>query len=57
MDTIKNPLDIDNSLESHEEIKNILTDGNLDNDMKVCNLLDKLSKSEQITNLRDVVGC
>lgn len=57
MDTIKNPLDIDNSLESPEEIKNILTDGNLDNDMKVCNLLDKLSNSEQITNLRDVVGC
>lgn len=57
MDTIKNPLDIDNSLESPEEIKNILTDGNLDNDMKVCNLLDKLSNSEQITSLWDVASC
>lgn len=53
---IQNPLDITNSIESSNEIIDILTDDNRDNDQAACNLLDQFS-NEEIVNIRDVLNC
>ncbi|HET6590999.1 MAG TPA: PKD domain-containing protein [Candidatus Nitrosocosmicus sp.] len=54
---IKNPLDVNNSFQSAQEIKQIITDKNPDNDIAACDLLTKLSNSEQITDLKDRLRC
>ena len=53
---IQNPLDITNSLDSANEIKDILTDNNRDNDQTSCNLLENLDSKEAI-NIRDILNC
>ncbi len=53
---IQNPLDITNSLDSANEIKDILTDNNRDNDQTACSLLENLDSKEAI-NIRDILNC
>jgi hypothetical protein len=53
---IQNPLDVTNSVESANEIKDILTDGNPDNDQRACNILDQLG-SDQVARIKNVLKC
>ncbi|HET6590458.1 MAG TPA: hypothetical protein VFG45_09860 [Candidatus Nitrosocosmicus sp.] len=52
---IKNPLDVANSIDSANQIKDILTDGNRNNDQLVCNLIDE--ENEQMSNIRQILNC
>ncbi|MDN5867633.1 MAG: YncE family protein, partial [Candidatus Nitrosocosmicus sp.] len=54
---LNNPLDINNSIESSNEIKDILTDDNPNNDRQVCDILGKLSDKEEISDLQDILRC
>ncbi len=55
-DIIQNPLDVTNSIDSANEIREILTDNNRDNDQLVCDLLG--SEDEQVTsNIREFLNC
>ena len=51
----KNPLDVTNSIDSANEIMDILTDNNRDNDQIVCDLID--SEDEYISNIREILNC
>ncbi|CAN5832313.1 hypothetical protein BH23THE1_BH23THE1_21000 [soil metagenome] len=51
---IQNPLVVTNSIESNNEIRNILTDNNRDNDLLVCELLD--SETEYTSNVREILN-
>jgi YVTN family beta-propeller protein len=53
---IKNPLDVTNSIDSANEIRDILTDNNRDNDQIVCSLINGLN-NEQIMNIRNILNC
>lgn len=53
---IQNPLDVTNSLDSANEIRNILTDGNHANDQLVCDLLD-VEDEYAISNIREILDC
>jgi YVTN family beta-propeller protein len=53
---IQNPLDVTNSIESANEIKDILTDGNPDNDQRACNILDQLG-SDQAASIKSILNC
>jgi hypothetical protein len=46
---IQNPLNLTNSIDSAYEIKNILTDGNRDNDHRACSLLKNLDSEVALT--------
>ena len=52
---IQNPLDVTNSIESANEITDILTDNNLVNDQLVCNIID--SEAESTSNIREILDC
>ena len=52
---IKNPLDVTNSIDSTNEIRDILTDNNRDNDQIVCDLID--SENEYTSNIREILNC
>jgi hypothetical protein len=53
---IQNPLDVSNSVESANEIREILTDNNPNNDQLVCNLVG--SKDEHATSsIREILDC
>lgn len=53
---IQNPLGVTNSIDSANEIRDILTDDNEDNDRTACKLLNQLG-SEQTENIRNHLGC
>lgn len=53
---LQNPLDIGNSIESANQIKEILTDNNPSNDGTVCVLLAKLD-NDKTQVLRDLINC
>jgi hypothetical protein len=55
-DIMKNLLDVTRSIEIANEIKDILSDDNLDNDKRACNLLDRLS-SDQAASIRNMLKC
>ena len=52
---IQNPLNVTNSIDSANEIKDILTDGNEANDQLVCHLID--SGDEYASNIRKILNC
>jgi hypothetical protein len=52
---IENPLNVTNSIDSANEIRNILTDGNQNNDKLVCDLIG--SENEYTSNIRDILNC
>jgi hypothetical protein len=52
---IQNPLDVTNSIDSANEIRDILTDDNRDNDQIVCDLID--SEDEYTSNIREILNC
>ena len=52
---IKNPLDMTNSIDSANQIRDILTDDNPDNDQIVCDLLE--SEDENTSNIREILNC
>ena len=52
---IQNPLDVTKSIDSANEIRNILTDNDCDNDQLVCDLVD--SKAESASNIREILNC
>jgi hypothetical protein len=52
---IQNPLNVTNSIDSANEIRNILTDNNRDNDQIVCDLID--SEGEYTSNIREILNC
>ncbi|MDN5845210.1 MAG: YncE family protein [Candidatus Nitrosocosmicus sp.] len=52
---IQNPLDITNSIDSANEIRDILTDNNRDNDQLVCDLIH--SENEYTSNIREILNC
>jgi len=52
---IQDPLDVTNSIESANEIRDILTDNNRDNDQLVCDLID--SEDGYASNIRDILNC
>jgi hypothetical protein len=49
-------LDVTNSIEAANEIENILTDGDRDNDHEACSLLENLD-TEVATTLQNVLDC
>jgi len=49
-------LNITNSNDSTNQIKEILTDNDQDNDQRACGLLEQLS-GEEVTNIRNIIGC
>jgi YVTN family beta-propeller protein len=53
---LENPLDIANSLDSANEIKEILTDDDRDNDQLVCDLMNGLSQG-QMDSIRSILNC
>lgn len=53
---ILNPLDVTNSLDSANQIKEILTDDNKDNDKSSCTLLKQLA-NEKTLMLRNLINC
>jgi hypothetical protein len=55
-DLLRNQLNMTNSIESVNEIVELLTDNDLGNDKLACNLLGQLSK-EQIKNIQDILQC
>ena len=52
---IQNPLNVTNSIDSANEIRNILTDNNRDNDQIACDLID--SEDEYTSNIREILNC
>ena len=52
---IQNPLDVTNSIDSANEIRDILTDDNRDNDRIVCDLIE--SEDENTSNVREILNC
>lgn len=52
---IQNPLDITNSMDSANEIRDILTDGNRDNDQLACELLH--SGDQYSDSIRETLNC
>jgi hypothetical protein len=52
---IQNPLDVTNSIDSANEIRDILSDNNRDNDQIVCDLID--SEDEYTSNIRELLNC
>jgi YVTN family beta-propeller protein len=52
---IQNPLNVTNSIDSSNEIRNILTDGTQNNDKIVCDLVE--SDAEYASNIRDILNC
>lgn len=52
---MQNPLDITNSIDSANEIRDILTDGNQDNDQLVCDLIDL--EDENTSSMREILNC
>ena len=52
---IQNPLDVTNSIDSANEIRDILTDNNRDNDQLVCDLID--SEDDYTSNIREILDC
>jgi len=52
---IHNPLNITNSINSANEIRDILTDDNPDNDQIVCDLINKEDKIT--SNIREILNC
>lgn len=52
---IQNPLDVANSIDSANQIKDILTDDNRNNDQLVCDLINP--KYEHTANIRDILNC
>jgi hypothetical protein len=52
---IHNLLDVTNSIESANEIQDILTDNNRNNDLIVCDLID--SETEYTSNIREILNC
>jgi hypothetical protein len=52
---IKNPLDVSNSIDSANEIREILTDDNRDNDQLVCELLD--SDDQYSDSIQEILNC
>ena len=52
---IQNPLDVTNSIDSANEIKDILTDNNHDNDQIVCDLIS--SENEYTSNIGEILNC
>ncbi|MGD9672557.1 MAG: PKD domain-containing protein [Candidatus Nitrosocosmicus sp.] len=53
---IQNPLDVTNSIEAANEIENIITGGDRNNDHEACSLLENLD-TEVTTTLRNVLEC
>ena len=53
--TFQNPLDVTNSIDSANEIRDILTDDNRDNDEIVYDLIN--SEDENTSNIRDILDC
>lgn len=54
-DIIQNPLDMTNSFDSANKIRDILTDNNEDNDQIACESPD--SEDEYTSNIREVLNC
>jgi hypothetical protein len=52
---IQNPLDITNSIDSANQIRDILTDNDRDNDKLVCDLID--SEDESTSGIREILNC
>lgn len=52
----ENPLNIKNSIDSSNEIKEILTDSDRDNDQRACSLLEQLS-GEEVKNIQNIIEC
>jgi YVTN family beta-propeller protein len=52
---IQNPLNVTNSIDSANEIRDILTDDNNDNDQLVCDLIN--SENEYTSNIREILNC
>ena len=52
---IQNPLDITNSIDSANQIRDILTDNDHDNDKLVCDLID--SEDESTSWIREILNC
>lgn len=55
-DLVKNPLEITKSIELSNEIIDILTDSNRDNDRIACDLLGDI-KNKQMNNIREIIDC
>jgi hypothetical protein len=53
---LQNPLDVTNSVDSANEIKDILTDNNRANDQIVCDLIDSEDKYAA-SNIREILNC
>ena len=53
---IQNPLNVTNSIHSANEIRNILTDNDRDNDQLVCDLIDS-DDENTISNIREILNC
>lgn len=54
-DIIQNPLDVANSIDSANEIRDILTDDNRANDHLVCELID--SQDRYSSDIREILNC
>jgi hypothetical protein len=52
---IQNPLDITNSIDSANEIRDILTDNDRGNDLRICDLID--SEEEYTFNIGEILNC
>ncbi len=52
---IRNPLDVTNSINSANEIKDILIDENPDYDQTVCDLVN--TEDELTSNIREILDC
>ncbi|MDN5847928.1 MAG: hypothetical protein L0H53_16835 [Candidatus Nitrosocosmicus sp.] len=49
------PFDVTNSIDSANEISDILTDNNRDNNQLVCDLIH--SENEYTSNIREILNC
>ncbi len=52
---LKNPLDMANSIDSANQIRDILIDDNRNNGQLVCDLID--SEAESTSNIREILNC
>ncbi len=52
---VQNPLNVSNSIDSANEIRDILTDDNRNNDQLVCELIDP--EDEHTSNIREILNC
>ncbi|MGD9533878.1 MAG: beta-propeller fold lactonase family protein [Candidatus Nitrosocosmicus sp.] len=52
---IQNPLDVANSIHSANQIRDILSDDDQNNDHLVCDLID--TENEQTSNIRQILNC